>query len=170
MKEYLRRFDGPVIDLASIIADVWRKLPLGVRRRLLKHWREHPQRPDAGHWPAITLEVDDGPQRNGNATNAGRAAVAGVDHFGVRLSFSPAITACRYDIEVASTVAHELAHAYLIASGHESQTAELAAYDERGFSQGEYEADKLATAWGFYQPKPRGARRKKKPRKDRPVG
>lgn len=136
--------DGNGYRFAELFRQVWKQMPLSPRRLLLKLWRQsRPMNCDLP-WPPIEMLAGKSDFSRGNSS----AAIA--QYTARRLSFA---FDSRYmdqlsDASAKSVIAHELAHAVLIAQDAEGHLSE-AAYDDSGFSQAEYDTDELAGFWGF---------------------
>jgi hypothetical protein len=141
--------------------EVWRRLPLVVRRGILRFWRTWPDpRRKPGHvsgrvrveLTSFRLDTDRGP------------LTACVADDGWTLSFRPAC----FDVPLPEeeyllyTIAHELAHVYR----HATRVVEIALWEDDVYDSEEREADALAASWGF--PSPRKSRRRLRPVKRKP--
>ncbi len=152
-------------EFAARFRAVWRKLPLAVRRRLKKHWRSVRWEcmPSEIRWPLIELwecELERG--------NSPSRAVGGCSWRGDKLTFDGEFAAGQWPVVVESTIAHELAHVYLIARDgceqHSQNCGTPATYYK---AKAEIEADQLAVAWGFWRPPRRRPRRRRRQKKQK---
>ncbi|MBC8255050.1 MAG: hypothetical protein H8E35_13635 [Ardenticatenia bacterium] len=134
---------------ARLFRQAWSELPLSVRRKLVKHWRESRPRivgaPEALFpWPGVELINDKSDFYRGNSSDA----LAQYKHQMCSFSFHSAWMDALPDHAVECVVAHELAHAVCFLEAPDRHAAG-AAFNKRGFSRSEHEADALAKFWGF---------------------
>jgi hypothetical protein len=96
-------WEGDGRRFARLFAQTWRRLPLGVRRALRRHWRAQDDAPWIVYHRAYYY---------GEAGNYGSCG-----YEGYRLWFDPSLLDALPDAAVQYLVAHELAHAYQWATG-----------------------------------------------------
>jgi len=146
---YLFCVHGDGRRFARLFRQAWSKLPLSVRRKLLKYWRVRFRElyGDVLHlcpWPPIELVPDKSDFYRGNSTDA----LAQYSHWRCGFSFHSAWMDALPDHAVECVVAHELAHAVCYIDNPDRHRAG-APYNNRGYSRSEHEADALAKSWGF---------------------
>lgn len=145
---YLFWLAGDGRRFARLFQQVWRRLPLGVRRELLRHWRTsrpYPRNSQNGpHWPHIELVAGKSDFSRGNSRDAMAQTCSSASSFAFDARSMDAIS----DAAVEVVIAHELAHAIYFIDCRQEHMAN-APYDDWGFSQAEYDADELAESWGF---------------------
>lgn len=139
---YLFAVDGKGKRFASIFANTWRKLPLGVRRRLLKHWRAV-KVPAGRPWPHIELIAGKSDFRRGNSGNA-RGQTGALGH---TFAFKSTKIDKMAPHEVEWAIAHELAHAYLYAVEPEKHIAGMGTPETYDNAPSELAANALAFRW-----------------------
>ena len=141
--------------LARLFRQAWRKLPLGIRRKLLKRWREQVReyndnfKAQSGVLRAQSPIVQLGP------SETKRKAVAWFEHPSYKsapdkISFRASVVSRLTDDSVKYAIAHELAHVL-------QQIDDPEYYNTRdcrknvyfGTSAIELDADDLVQCWGF---------------------
>ena len=160
---YLWRRSGNGPRFVALFQATWRRLPLWVRRRILRHWRTHHRMTAMNFSPRIVLlDLDeayrheykpggDRPEQS-EVISGGRV---GLD--GHSVEFNSNIIDVLPDNIVCDLVAHELAHVLQSASAIrdvvDTETWEIFAVDAHGdrISAGEVEddADDCMAEWGF---------------------
>ena len=134
---YLFAPHGDGVRFARLWGETWRRLPLGVRRALLRHWRS----PEAIRYgvlqpPLIELLEDWGVREDGD--------LGAVSRGGHQIRFAADVVDAMPDDIVRDLIAHELAHVYQWAIG-EDMTPD----PEFGFLDIEECADEMVRDWGF---------------------
>jgi hypothetical protein len=124
----------PALAFALLFRKVWRVLPLGVRRAILKHWEER--------LPDVCLA--EGRMDEGTGATCGNG--------GYSLYFRPYYGLLAVDgmPRMAYVIAHELAHVYQLTQKPEAMVA--GALDAAIYEANEQEVDALAASWGFPKP------------------
>lgn len=122
---------------ARLFTETWRRLPLGVRRRILGYWRT-----DLYAFPPSTPSIEllaDWPHRQAGPDLLGTlGACSGCGH---SLRFWAKIVAIMPDDLVRDLIAHELAHVYQWARGWD--------LDIVGNCKAEEDARRNVECWGF---------------------
>jgi hypothetical protein len=143
----------PGVAFAAAFRAVWRRLPLGVRRALLRHWRSWPGRP----YSRLQIQL---------STFRMDAAEAYEADDGFTLRFHPRLDilcglpgeeGASSESDVESTIAHELAHAYRRATLPDNDR-----WEEGATEREEVAARELSESWGFPQKPYRAADYRKK--------
>ena len=122
---------------AGLFRDTWRRLPLWVRRSILKHWRTDPF-----PLPLFKPEIELVPDWEGRVAGRGlRGDMACVKARGHTMRFWTRIVAAFPDELVRDLIAHELAHVCQWSIGRDLLTMDNYETEE--------EADWWVERWGF---------------------
>lgn len=127
---------------AELFRQVWKQIPLGTRRKLLKTWRQSIENRTA--YPSFELVNGKSSFLRGNS----HEAIAQYTHYSISFAFDSRYVDALSNDAVKSLIAHEMAHAVLAMEDAEDHLTRCE-YDDSGFSDGEYDADEQAEFWGF---------------------
>jgi hypothetical protein len=145
---YLTVVSGNGPRFADAFHATWKRLPLWVRRRLLRYWRNHPR---YGAWPSPFISIQ-------SVTSEGRKNYGLRRHYGCEFEFASKYTDILPENVLQDLIAHELAHALQCALGIHcvrkySDGRALYATRDGGPFGGNYEieedADLWMNRWGF---------------------
>ena len=152
----LFRYDGDGKRFAKLFRETWYQIPLGVRRRLLKHWKQKRESTtddgaklkDLLVIPRFELTAGKNDFYRGNAGKAGGFAIANYMHFLESFAFDSRYIDDLSDMAVKSVIAHELVHAWLgnITGWHLDPERNK---DDIGYFEAEEEANDFVHLWGF---------------------
>jgi hypothetical protein len=112
---------------ARLFREVWKRMPLGARRAILKHWKAGSRwhRPDDGYgYPCEGFSLDAEETAEYSQGNSGARAMAQVDRDGHQLRFLWPAIKDGSDDQIRYCIAHELAHVYQFALGYADELSE----------------------------------------------
>lgn len=127
---------GAAARFANLFRKAWRRIPASDRQLLLRHWHGDHEARRIGR-PAIQY-ADHWPDRY-------HGEIASTSWGGGRLKFLSVVVDCLPEASVCDLIAHELAHAYLVATNKSPPPDRK----PRRESPAEQRADGLARSWGF---------------------
>lgn len=146
--------DGDGERFAELFRQTWKQIPLGVRRGLLKRWREmRRDEVEDGHMqkfgsriPRFELIADKSDFARGNS---GCAMGSFNGTFVAEFSFNSRYTEVLSDQSVKVVIAHELGHAACEHWDSDHCSPEKVKYNALGYSESEEDVHFVLSCWGF---------------------